>query len=139
MGYTFSIGNEDFDDIANAPGQYAKGFSVSPAAGIIRYHPPGTDGNLATLMGKSGWAISVRCQIVDASPATCIFVYEFMMESWNNTYVDIVTPSGATFTRCMLDPLGMNIVAQPRATGCSPGESFIEFEATFSCDAGSFE
>jgi hypothetical protein len=136
MGFTFTINGSVFADMAQAEGSFAKAFNVSSVAGFVRYHVPGTSGTLLTRMGRLGYNIQVRCQVVGGSPAAATASYEAYLEAWTNASISIVAPSGKTYPRCMLEPDGMNMIVQTRATGCAAGQAFLEFDARFTCDTG---
>lgn len=134
MGVSFSIGGVSFSALAGASGRYALLCSPeSPRYMHMRYHPPGTTGNLLVDGGEAGRLIRCRMRYID-SLATAESNKNSDEAAWENTEVSIVYAS-KTYLRCQLEPGGLKKIREPVAVGRS-SLVFMDVEAVFMCDGG---
>ena len=136
MALSFIVGNEVFVHNQMGPANIAKAFNATPINSLIRYHPPGTTGNLLTRAGPSAYTILIAVKVVSDTLQNTWSEFFEMAHDWNDVAVTITAPDGREFTRCSLDPDSMRVTIQPRGTGCGGGECFMEFQASFTCDTG---
>ncbi len=136
MPFTFSVNADSFIDNAQSIGQFAMSWNKSISYGFIRYHVPGTDGNLLTKMGATGQSFNIRAKVVAASVGAAIATYNNFMVAWGDTTNTLTDPNNETITRCQLDPNSMRIVQQPIACADGGGGAVqLQFEASFTSDA----
>lgn len=132
-GATFSIGGVNFNALDNSQGRKALSCEVSaPAYQLIRFHIPGTDGNLIVRGGKTDRPIICHMRYIDEYP-DAVSTFNTDAENWANAALTIVDEAGTSYTRCNL--LTMKRTTKIQALG-SGGHNYVFFDAmaTFNQD-----
>jgi hypothetical protein len=103
-GITFTVGSQAFSAVAGgAAGRYAKDCEVSaPREVVIRFHLPGTTGNLKILGGTAGSIIRLVARYAGADAATVRGYMKTDKAAWKATEVSVVDDNGDTHTRCSM-------------------------------------
>jgi len=134
MGLTYTINNKPFGALASANGAYALHWDVKPAYKIVRYQVMGVNGSYVNHCGLTGYTIKTRIRYISLSPYADFTTDE---AAWEDTSVAIAGPDGHTYSRCLLNPMGMSIVRDAVAMGRGvAGQQFLDAEAVFTADGG---
>ncbi len=104
---TFQIGDVSYDALSSSAGKKALGIKVSAQQQrILRFHPPGTNGNLLILDGTTGCKIVARVRYI-GDRDTILGAWESDRDSWVDTVFDVVDDHGTTYERCVLESAEM--------------------------------
>jgi hypothetical protein len=137
-GLTHTIGSSSFASISPAAERISLGaFKISFTYDVKRFHPPGTVGNFVVHNGRNGGRI-VATNMYNGSLATVLADAEADQAAWEDTPVTIVLSSGTSVQRCLLEPGGMSIKQDPRASGRGgPGGDLCTavYQCTFAVDS----
>ena len=108
MGATsFSIGDVSYDALSSADGKRALGIKVGAyQQRILKFHPPGTNGNLLILDGTTGCKIVARVRYI-GDRDTILAAWETDRNSWVDTVFDVTDDVGTTYERCILESAEM--------------------------------
>jgi hypothetical protein len=104
---TFQIGDVSYGALSNSAGRKAMSIKVAaPQQRVLKFHPPGTDGNLIILDGRTGIKITFRARYV-GTRTDILADWEADRNSWINTVFDVVDDAGTTHERCILESAEM--------------------------------
>lgn len=131
-GATFTIGGTGFESLGMGAGRYALSCEVaSPAYQLIRFHIPGTDGNLIVRGGRIDQPIICHMRYIDTY-SDAVGMFNTDAAAWANTAVTIVDEAGDSYTRCNL--VTMKRTTKIKAVGSGVGKVFFDAMATFNRD-----
>lgn len=143
LSITFTINGKTFaanavPDTSTNAARIALACAVdSPVYQLIRFHVPGTDGNLIVRGGRTGQAIRVRVRYIGALSGTtgnAETLFASDQSDWANAAVTIVDHNGVTHDNCNLLPGSFRRTSVPKPTGRTSGQGWFDCEAEFTID-----
>jgi hypothetical protein len=127
MAYSASFGYATYTQLAMANGKYLMAFKLAaPETDVKRYHPPGVNGTMAIVGGRTAQRISARVRYVASTAANLESTWDTDVAALHNTTFETTGPGGKAYQRCVL------INAEPAAdiVATGRGKVFRDFTLT---------
>ena len=129
---TFSAGSVSYGQLANTYGKYALSCMVdAPIHRLLRFHPPGVDGNFVVRSGREGGIIRMRARyvgIIDSIRSQ----WTSDREGWVTAAQTVVADDGSSYDNCNL--VSATQMTDIKGIAGEAGLSYFDVVITFTRD-----